>query len=83
MSETQWRLRDVDNRGPDGEPYEITGAPDELIAYLDGPVRSDLTGFKAEEHLKDLIAAYNRADIATARNVGPQLSIYTEEVTSA
>ena len=83
MSEPQWRLRDVDNRGPDGEPHEITGTPTQLIDYLDGPVRSDLTGFAAEEHLKDLIAAYNRADIATARNVGPQLSIYTEVVTSA
>ncbi|QDF17512.1 hypothetical protein SEA_PHROSTEDPHLAKE_69 [Gordonia phage PhrostedPhlake] len=80
MSAPQWRLRDVDNRGPDGEPHEITGTPDELIAYLDGPVRRDLIGFKAEERLKDLIAAYSRGDLATARNIGSKLSIYTEEV---
>ncbi|AOE44083.1 hypothetical protein SEA_BLINO_67 [Gordonia phage Blino] len=80
MSETQWRLRDVDNRGPDGEPHEVTGAPKDLIAYLDGPVRRDLIGAQGAELLTQLIAACNDGDMATARTVGPKLSIYTEEV---
>ncbi|QDB74569.1 hypothetical protein SEA_MELBA_65 [Gordonia phage Melba] len=82
MGTQQWRLRDVDNRGPDGEPHEITGTPDELIAYLDGPVRRDLIGAQGAELLTQLIAAYNAGDIDTARTIGPKLSIYTEEVTS-
>lgn len=39
----QHTLRDVDNRGPDGEPFETTGTIEQLAAYIDGPLRSDLT----------------------------------------
>lgn len=43
MSEKQYVLRDVDNRGPDGEPFETTGTLQELANYVDGPLRGDLT----------------------------------------
>ncbi|MCT2085055.1 hypothetical protein M3D75_02900 [Microbacterium enclense] len=36
-------LRDYDNRDDDGAHFETTGTPDQIIGYLDGALRSDLT----------------------------------------
>lgn len=37
-----YTLRDIDNRGDNGEPYEFTGTADEVCGYIDGPLRGDL-----------------------------------------
>lgn len=36
-------MRDMDNRGDDGEPYEFTKGVESVVSYLDGPLRRDLT----------------------------------------
>lgn len=35
-------LRDIDNRGEDGVPYEFSGDTNQIVGYLDGPLRRDL-----------------------------------------
>lgn len=37
-------LRDLDNRDESGAPFTFTGSLREVVAYVDGPVRSDVQG---------------------------------------
>lgn len=41
--DTIYTLRDLDNRGDDDQPFEMRGDLVEIVTYLDGPLRSDLT----------------------------------------
>lgn len=75
-----WTLTDMDNRDETGAPHQITGPPDHLIPYLDGPVRNDLRTAQAATRLDQLITAYRNHDIDCARHFGPVLAIYTEAV---
>lgn len=80
MPETPtWTLTDTDNRDANGAPHQITGPPDRLIPYLDGPVRNDLRTAQATTRLDQLITAYRNHDIDCARHLGPSLAIHTEE----
>jgi len=70
-------LRDVDNRDADGAPYEFTGSLDQVAAYLDGPLRSDLSD--PEESAEDLdaaIAHVRGGRLASANLILKPMSIY-------
>jgi hypothetical protein len=61
-------LRDIDNRGDDGAPYEFTGTAEQIIGYLDGPLRRDLRDDSALD-IEGAIAAIRRDDLITANGI--------------
>lgn len=75
MSRT-WTLRDINNRGDDGAPWEATGQPKELVAYLNGPVRSDLAGDTDLADFDALVQAVLGGDLADIQERGPSFGIY-------
>lgn len=79
MPMTTWRMRDLDNRGDDSDPYEIINYPAEIANYVDGPVRSDLTHPDEAKDLFDrFVTACKNADLDTAQKLGPHFSIYID-----
>ena len=61
-------LRDIANRGDDGAPYEFEGTPDQIIGYLDGPLRRDLRDDSTLD-VEGAIAAVRRDDLITANGI--------------
>ena len=61
-------LRDIDNRDQDGAPFEFTGSADQVIAYIDGALRSDLTEPELHADLLDEAIAHVRAGNLRAAN---------------
>lgn len=59
-------LRDIDNRDDDGAPFEATGPAEQIIRYLDGALRNDLTFDADASAIDDAIAAIRRGDIPRA-----------------
>ena len=57
--EGEWYvLRDIDNRGDGGEPWETTSSTlSGFIGYVDGPLRSDVTSDEAHEMVDEAIDA--------------------------
>lgn len=77
-------LRDLDNRGPDGEPFEARArALSEFVGYVDGPLRSDVRSPEGIAAVDAAIAALRDGAFAAAearlRAVGVYLS-ETDEV---
>ena len=70
------RLRDIDNRGDDGAPYEFTAEPEKVIGYLDGPLRRDLRDPEVA-WLGEAIAKVRSGDIDGANALlNPNAAVY-------
>lgn len=65
MSKT-YTLRDHDNRDDDGAPYETTGTADQIVGYLDGALRADITDREDFPILDAAILAVRADDISRA-----------------
>lgn len=65
---TEITLRDVDNRDDAGAPYEFTGTREQIVGYLDGPLRSDLLD-KGGDWLAEAIRLVTLGDIASANEL--------------
>lgn len=59
---SQITLRDVDNRDDAGAPYEFTGTPEQIVGYLDGPLRGDLLD-KGADWLAEAIRLVTLGDL--------------------
>ncbi|MGZ0070000.1 hypothetical protein [Microbacterium arborescens] len=55
-------LQDIDNRDDAGAPFEFTGDVDEVVKYLDGPLRGDLTEAASTADLDEAISALRAGD---------------------
>lgn len=70
-------LRDIDNRDDSGEPWE-TKSPtlSGFIGYVDGPLRSDVTGQEGLEALEEAIEALRNERFPTAEARLKKLGVY-------
>lgn len=69
-------LRDVDNRGDDGEPWEVRSwTLSGFVSYVDGPLRGDVAGIAAYK-VDRAIEALNREDFPTAESLLRELGVY-------
>lgn len=76
MSEN-YVLRDIDNRDDDGAPYEFTVTSlAEMIPYVDGPLRSDITGAEEREELDETIEHLRRERFDLAEPRLRELGVY-------
>lgn len=60
------RLRDVDNRDDQNRPFVLRGSADDVIAYLEGPVRSDTRTRAGKHAIENGVAAIRRGDLQRA-----------------
>lgn len=75
-SETHIHLVDVDNRDDTMRPHEFVGDVDMIVAYLDGPLRSDLTHpIEDAASLDEAIAAVRAGDIRLADAIVHPMSV--------
>lgn len=58
-------LRDSDHRVADS-PYALTGTVDDIVAYLAGPLRADLTSDADASIIHDAIIAVRAGDLPRA-----------------
>lgn len=65
-SEPRYTLRDIDNRDDDEAPYEFTGTAEQIIGYLNGPLRSDLVATYDTSRLDSAIEAVRTGDLEAA-----------------
>lgn len=77
-------MRDMDNRGDDGEPYEFTKGIESVVSYLDGPLRQDLSAPDiGGPDIDDAIALLRDGDVeganARVNHMGVYLSKATDE----
>lgn len=81
MSEKKYVLRDIDNRGDDGEPWETTGTLAELSGYVDGPLRGDLRD-EARANLDPIVAEMREGRLSEAHRLDLQrrTAVYLSEV---
>lgn len=69
-------LRDVDNRGDDGEPLEMRSwTLAGFVGYVNGPLRGDVAGISAYK-VDRAIEALNREDFPPAESLLCQLGVY-------
>ena len=70
-------LRDIDNRGDDGDPWETTSSTlSGFIGYVDGPLRSDVTSDEAREAVDEAIDALRRENFNLAEASLRELGVY-------
>ena len=76
--EGEWYvLRDIDNRGDGGEPWETTSSTlSGFIGYVDGPLRSDVTSDEAREVVDEAIDALRRENFNLAEARLRELGVY-------
>lgn len=70
------RLRDLDNRGDNGEPFEFTGTAQKVIGYLDGPLRGDLVSDERHAEVDEAVAAIRADDLDQANQILNPMAIY-------
>lgn len=71
-------LRDVDNRDENEAPHEITARIDDVIAYLDGPLRADVISPSrgvVDATIEHLRAGRIADAIETGKRVGAWISV--------
>lgn len=76
MSEV-YVLRDIDNRDDDGAPWECESPTlAGFIGYVDGPLRSDITGQEGLDALDEAIDALRREWFPDAEARLRELGVY-------
>ncbi|WP_394254730.1 hypothetical protein [Pseudoclavibacter helvolus] len=78
---TTYRLRDMDNRGDDGDPWETTGSLTKLASYVDGPLRGDLRD-EARANLDPIVAEMREGRLSNAHReeLRRRTGVYISEV---
>lgn len=78
---TTYRLRDMDNRGDDGEPWETKGSLAKLADYVDGPLRGDLRD-EAKANLDPIVAEMREGRLSEAHReeLRRRTGVYISEV---
>lgn len=72
-------LRDVDNRDDNGAPFEFTGTREQIVGYLDGPLRGDLLD-KGGDWLAEAIRLVTLGDVTSANQLtSARAAVYLEE----
>lgn len=74
MGAVKITLRDIDNRDGDA-PYEFTGSAEQVCAYLDGPLRSDLT-CNHDDDLAEAMSAVRAGDLDAANAILRPMAVY-------
>ena len=70
-------LRDMDNRGGDGDPWETTSSTlSGFIGYVDGPLRGDVTTDAGREAVDEAIDALRRENFPLAEQRLREVGVY-------
>ena len=76
MTTEMYKLRDIDNRGDDGAPFEFT-VPTlaEMVPYVDGALRGDVTP-NGLDTVDDAVDALRRENFPVAEARLRELGVY-------
>ena len=76
MTTEMYKLRDIDNRGDDGDPFEFTVSTlAEMVPYVDGALRSDVKP-DGLETVDDAVDALRRENFPVAEARLRELGVY-------
>ncbi|WP_102158717.1 hypothetical protein [Zhihengliuella halotolerans] len=76
----RYHLSDPDNRDDQGASYEFTGTADQIVAYLDGPVRADTVESNAYRAINRAITSLRAVDFEAARASARRVGVYLSKV---
>ncbi|MBG6083259.1 hypothetical protein [Zhihengliuella flava] len=77
MSTELYRLRDLDNRDENGAPFEFSVPTlTEMIPYVDGPLRSDMTSDEGHGRVDQAIDALRRENFPVAEQRLRECGVY-------